>query len=246
MSQYSDYIIYVDESGDHNLKRTDPDYPMFVLAFCIIKKTDYYTDISPAIQRLKFDFFGHDMVIFHEHEIRKEQPPFSMLRLPDVRNRFMGRMSDLVEQAPFTLIACAINKTNLNGQYAEPENPYPLALQFCLERAYSFLKDAGQAQAVTHVVVEARGKKEDRDLELEFLRICQGRNYHNKPYPFEIVITDKKCNSGGLQLADLLARPIGIHVLNPQQPNRAYAIIERKFRKSADGKVQGWGLKIFP
>lgn len=57
MSPFSDYIIYVDESGDHNLERTDPDYPLFVLAFCIIKKTDYYSVISSSIQKLKFDFF---------------------------------------------------------------------------------------------------------------------------------------------------------------------------------------------
>lgn len=158
----------------------------------------------------------------------------------------MQRMSALVEQAPFTVIASAIHKTHLNGNYANPENPYPLALGFCLERAYSFLQDQGQAERVTHVIVEARGKKEDRDLELEFRRICQGRNYHNAAYPFEIVLTDKKSNSGGLQLADLLARPIGIHVLNPTQPNRAYDIIQQKFRQSPNGRITGWGLKMFP
>ena len=30
---YSDYIVYVDESGDHGLKTIDENYPVFVLAF---------------------------------------------------------------------------------------------------------------------------------------------------------------------------------------------------------------------
>ncbi len=57
---------------------------------------------------------------------------------------------------------------------------------------------------------------------------------------------DKKSNSTGLQIADLTARPIGIKTLRPDQPNRAYDIIEKKLRKSPQGDVKGWGLKIFP
>ncbi|UUE99924.1 DUF3800 domain-containing protein [Xanthomonas hortorum pv. pelargonii] len=32
-AQYSNYIVYVDESGDHGLETLDPNYPVFVLAF---------------------------------------------------------------------------------------------------------------------------------------------------------------------------------------------------------------------
>jgi len=35
---YSDYVIYVDESGDHTLTAIDRDYPVFVLDFCIFRK----------------------------------------------------------------------------------------------------------------------------------------------------------------------------------------------------------------
>lgn len=35
---FGDFIVYVDESGDHGLARMDPDYPVFVLAFCIFEK----------------------------------------------------------------------------------------------------------------------------------------------------------------------------------------------------------------
>lgn len=57
---------------------------------------------------------------------------------------------------------------------------------------------------------------------------------------------DKKHNSSGLQIADLIAHPIGRHVINPAQPNRAYDLIEKKFRKGQDGRITGYGLKIFP
>ena len=31
---FGDHIVFVDESGDHSLTSINPDYPVFVLAFC--------------------------------------------------------------------------------------------------------------------------------------------------------------------------------------------------------------------
>ena len=39
--RFSDYVVYVDESGDHSLERIDPDYPVFVLALCVFHKRHY-------------------------------------------------------------------------------------------------------------------------------------------------------------------------------------------------------------
>ena len=69
---FSDYIVYVDESGDHAMgKSIDKDFPVFVLAFCIFKKSDYATTIVSEMKHFKFKYFGHDVVNLHEREIRK-------------------------------------------------------------------------------------------------------------------------------------------------------------------------------
>jgi hypothetical protein len=96
------------------------------------------------------------------------------------------------------------------------------------------------------VIFESRGKREDDELELEFRRVCDGQNFLNKRIPLEIMLADKRVNSSGLQIADLVARPIGLSVLRPGQPNRAYEIIEKKFYSSSQGKVDGYGKKVFP
>jgi len=57
---------------------------------------------------------------------------------------------------------------------------------------------------------------------------------------------EKKRNLSGLQLADLVFHPIGRHLLKPEQKNRAYEVMEKKFHRSTDGKLRGYGLKIFP
>lgn len=244
---YSDYIVYVDESGDHNLVNDDPNYPMFVLALCIFKKSDYTQFVSPAIQSFKFKHFGHDAVVLHEHEIRKQQQPFIFLQNRDKRDIFMADLDQLIVDAPMTVIAAAIDKAGHRRKYVNPENPYSLALKFCLERLHRFLCANEQSEKVTHIIVEKRGKTEDRDLELEFRRIRDGRNYSNALLTtIDMIFTDKKANSGGLQLADLIARPIGIKRLRPDQDNRAYEIIATKFHKGENGRFEGIGLKCFP
>jgi alpha-glucosidase (family GH31 glycosyl hydrolase) len=98
---------------------------------------------------------------------------------------------------------------------AEDSDELPLfakaaALHHCLETLYEFLEEKDEHQHLTHVVVEQRGKKEDDELELEFRRICDGLNTREKILPFEILFSDKKAMSSGLQLAEV-ARPIGLH-----------------------------------
>jgi hypothetical protein len=127
-----------------------------------------------------------------------------------------------------------------------PANPYELALEFGLEQVRLELSSRGQVGKVTHVVVEKRGEKEDNQLKLAFRRICAGANASSQPLSFELVTIPKASNSTGLQIADLVARPIGIKVLHPAQPNRAYDILAKKFRRSPAGETKGWGLRVLP
>ena len=99
---------------------------------------------------------------------------------------------------------------------------------------------------MTHVVCERRGDREDHELELEFRRVVAGTNDAFRRTPLEILFADKRTISTGLQFADLVARPIGLRVLRPSQPNRAYEILSRHFRRSPAGEINGWQLKIFP
>jgi hypothetical protein len=243
---FSEYIVYVDESGDHGMESIGTDYPVFVLVFCIFSKQDYIDCVSPALSRFKMRFWGHDEVVLHEHDIRKPVGPFTILFNKRIRDDFLVRLNALFESIPFTIIASVVNKKMLLNQYTSPANPYDISLSFGLERVYRHRADLGQAANRIPVIVERRGKKEDGELELAFRRICAGTNFLGKELPYELVMIDKKANSAGLQIADLTARPIGIKTLRPQQTNRAYDIILRKLRQSPTGEVKGWGLKMFP
>lgn len=239
----SDYIIYADESGDHGLVTLDPNYPVFVLVFALVKKQDYVSQIVPALQTMKFNYCGHDQVVFHERDIRKQLPPFGFLRTdPALRQQFLNDINTLVGSAPVEFFAAIIRKDALIKKYKSPMNPYEIGLLFCMERAMARLVQLGERGKTVHAIFESRGKPEDRDLELEFNRIV--RNQRNwgyrqpdfKQFDWEALVMPKSVNCTGMQLADLAARPIGLKALRPLQQNRAYDVLASKLR----------GQKTFP
>lgn len=245
--RYSDYVIYADESGDPNPASIDANYPVFVLNFCVFRKEEYAASVLPTVTAFKYEHFGHDMVVLHEHDIRQRNPPFTFLQNERNRAAFMAGLNDIVGKMDFTLIAGVIDKRRLTEQYAEPLKPYELALGLCLEQAYRFLERRSQHDRVTHIVLERRSSQQDKDLEQAFQLIQSGINRTNRPLPgFEIFFADKKTYSAGLQIADLTARPIGRRYIAPEQPNRAWNLLAPKLFRNLDAGSNERGLTVFP
>ena len=250
-ARFSDYVVYVDESGDHSLASIDSDYPVFVLALCVFHKRHYSEKIIPAVEKFKFNYFGHDSVVLHENEIRKQKGAFAFLSHLPTRMAFMERLSSIMEASNFILITCVVDKTRVRRSEGTTTNPYHIALGICLEALREFLAEKKQDDLQTHVVVECRGKKEDAELELEFRRICDGHNASNLRLPFDVVFADKKTNLAGLQLADLVARPVGVSYIRPSQTNQAFDLLKRKFycdggRERVGRGYENVGLRIYP
>jgi hypothetical protein len=241
---FGDYLVFVDESGDHSLTRIDPQYPVFVLAFAILRKTDYIQRVSRDLQMFKMRHWGHDETVLHEHEIRKPLDAFAFLRQRPRRERFLAELSTLMEELPATIVAVIIDKHAFAARHAEehPGGTYDYAMKTGLNAVFQFLAGQGQSQRRTPIVVERRGRREDKELELTFRRFCDLTNGHSRILPFDLIMVPKTANSAGLQLADLIARPIGLHHLRPGQPNRAFDIIQAKLYRGAEGEVEGVGL----
>ena len=182
-------------------------------------------------------------MILHELEIRKEKGDFAFLMADrDLRAGFLERLSLIMEDAPLCIVTSVIDKEKLRAKYANPWNPYEIALRFCLERLFDYLINEGEEGKTVHVVFECRGKEEDAELELEFRRICdQNQQWGNQRRDFTRInfvprFAKKSINSTGLQLADLTARPIALRTVRPTQPNRAFDIINPKI----------FARKVFP
>src|SRR6185312_10479573 len=112
VGKFSNFIVYVDESGDHGMQTLDPNYPVFVLAFCVFYKRHYAEKVAPALQKFKFNHFGHDLVVLHEREIRKEMGEFKF-RNRRHKQQFIDQLTDIIDAANFILISCVIDKDAL-------------------------------------------------------------------------------------------------------------------------------------
>jgi len=241
VSTFSDYIVFVDESGDHGLSGINPEYPVFVLAFCIFRKEHYVTDIVPALHRFKLRHFGHDQVVLHEREIRRRFGSFSFLKYKKLNSAFIEELTQVICEAEFGLVCTVIDKQLLVDASPTMCNPYHVALGYGLERVADYLRRRRQYDT-THVVVERRGKRENIELRAEFEAIV-----NRFDIPLDLVFAGKGANAPGLQFADLIARPVGMHVLRPSQPNRAFDVLGSKFHRApADGNIAGFGLTVFP
>lgn len=144
----------------------------------------------PALEKFKFNYFGHDQVVLHENEIRKEKGSFNIFRGKEEKNKFLNELTEIIEFSNFILISSIIDKRSISGE--ANSNPYHIALGLCMEKLYEFLREKSQHEKLTHVVVECRGRKEDTELELEFRRICDGNNRMGISLPYEIIFSDKK------------------------------------------------------
>ena len=235
-------IIYLDETGDHSLEKHDDNFPLFVLTMVVCDIETYTNEIMPMVCRLKFDYFGHEGVIIHSREIRKAQKDFNFLQNPNLRQPFYERINEIIIKSNFDLIASVIKKQAHKQKYGNnAANPYDLALTFSMERLLKLLENENENSVF--IIAEARGKKEDAELEQSFLRIISyGTDYcladRFKRVNFQLRFIPKQMNIVGTQLADLAGYPIARHILNPIKENLAYEIVRKKIYQDR--------LKIFP
>ena len=59
-------------------------------------------------------------------------------------------------------------------------------------------------------------------------------------------MASKLTNCAGLQIADLIERPIGLKIMRPEQDNRGFDIVKKKLRTDETGNYNNYGLKVLP
>ncbi len=233
-------VVYFDEVGNPTLDATDRDFPVFALAFFVCDSACYLNEVIPRVQRLKFDWWGHEGVILHSRDIRKQIGDFAFLADPQVRPAFYGALNDVMTACDYSLLGVAIRKDLHIAQYRYPADPYDLALLFAMERLVSVLEDHRQREVT--IIGERRGEKEDRQLAVAFQRIVtRGSGFVDvarfQRIRFTLRFLPKSMNIIGTQMADLCAYPLARRALHPDKPNPAYDVIAPKLRRR---------FKVFP
>ena len=169
-------------------------------------------------------------MVLHEHDIRKSRSgDYAFLSDKDKREQFLADIESLIRAADFDIIAEIWPKIRL----PEETNVYGLSLTICMVEFLRWLPARVHAPSIIHLIFESRGPKEDAELELAFRRVCDGTTKFTAGFAktnltFVLRFVKKSANSTGLQIADLIARPIGLNYLRPKQANRAFEAIKDK------------------
>lgn len=244
------YHFFMDETGDHGLSFVDESFPIFLLAGCLFE-SDEYEKITKEVNAFKQDFFNTTEVILHSRDIRKCDGAFQILFDLELKKKFYERLNAIISSANFTTIAVAIDKKKHVEKYGNlANNPYTICLSYILERLI-FCTDQNSKISTVSITIEKRGKKEDKQLLAHYNSVIDRGTDHVNADRFKQRVVDfkmmaKRDNNIGLQIADLCAYPIARHVLNSEEPYIPFKIIEGKIRKGSNGRIEGYGLKIFP
>jgi hypothetical protein len=241
---YSEYIVYGDETGDQSTKSIYDEHPVFALTLCIFSKRDYIEHVVKGFKELKFNFWGHDAIILHGAKLRRQIEDFQFLQNEIRREIFLYELNKTIQNSPFTVISTAIDKRLLKEMRSDLINAYELSLEYCMDSVYRFLHEKNQPGKVTHITIESRGSNFDNELNISFRKIIEKNINRQNIFPLKIIFVDKKANSIGLQIADLVAHPIGRYVANQGNKSRAFDIIVEKFYGFPN--YRGTGLEIFP
>lgn len=241
------YYLYIDECGDHQLEKFNPNFPIFTLCGFLVPG-EKLEALESAVRSFKREFFNDENVILHSRDIRKQEKVFSILQHPDIRNQFYAGINKILEPSGiYVIVCCSILKEPFVEKFSRGEDVYGLSLKYLIERAI-FCMDDSVTDGTLDVFIERRGVKQDRSL----------LNYYNRLRALgtkwvsaerlgsrlgRFIFKYKKDNIVGLQLADLIAYPITRHVLDPKSTNPAFEIIRDKIY-AYKGAVLG--MKIIP
>ena len=241
-------VLFLDESGDHNLTVIDDNYPVFVLGGVIIDKDYADGPLAEAIDQFKHELFGRTDILLHTADSNRNKNGFESLSNLQFRRFFYEKLNSLVRELDYTVVACAIRKNDLHLHYgAAAIDLYRLSLH---KLAELFCNEIGEVRNEGMIIAESRNPTLDQDLEHTWSSLRRrGPGYSGAEMIRDrirsLTVRDKKENIAGLQLADLVVSPIGRHVLGKPDKDD-WLIVEQKLRRGLGGEVEGYGLVSLP
>lgn len=210
-------MVFIDETGDHNLVKIDLSYPVFGLGALLITEEEY-SRMDSAVRALKKEFFeDSETFILHSSELKRPVHKES-----DLRNGIMVNATTraafykafdarVVSACKYTIVACFIGKRRMVDQYIAPDDPYHFSFENILNRV---IRHGGE---MNYMLAEKRGRELDAELFAEYERLSKvGIKFHT---PDQVVarttlrLVDKKENVNGLQVIDLVLSCLARHYL---------------------------------
>jgi hypothetical protein len=239
------YLLFLDESGTHDMRTVDPHWPVFVLLGLLEGEIYYQKTLVPRVKELKARYQINKTSPLHSRHIRRWDGAFSFLREQKKRGSFYEDINQLFKQCRIRIFAIIIDKIRFSKRFLFAPNPYDVSLNQLLSLICGPPGIPGPNRPfVQRIIAEARGKAEDRALQKEYssfarsglsaygARHVQSRlpRTVKRLFPSHIDFAHKSAAVAGLELADLAAYPIGRAFINGDWKNPAYLAVASRIR----------------
>ena len=122
-------ILFLDESGDHNLSVIDPQYPIFVLGGVIMDEDYAKGPLTDALDEFKDAVFGRTDIVLHTADITRNRNGFESMKEASFRDRFYSHLNELMRTLSYSVVACAIRKSDYLSRFGLAAlDPYLISL----------------------------------------------------------------------------------------------------------------------
>lgn len=246
-------ILFVDESGTPPTAEKTQNDPYFVLGRAIIPD-EFWHRVKADLEVIKKNYNIRGEIKWRYFAPPKEgSKPHSLSHLnhsqkEEVRSALYGVLNKYKSVKTICVVtdtAQAYNFSYINT----PDDLYWYSYKQLTERFQYYLQDISRisGQKINGIIVcDHRAPKDDKRLQELHARLLLGHHnaHSNYSHLIEGVFIAPSHLSVGVQFADMVAGA----VLRKFKSNdeRFFAKVKNTFRKSEDGKVEGYGIVFFP
>ncbi|MEZ4552940.1 MAG: DUF3800 domain-containing protein [Dehalococcoidia bacterium] len=245
------YRLYLDESGDHTYRDlTNLEKRYLGLTGVLVPRQSYDEKLQPALEELKRAHFTYDAdkpPVLVRSQIVRHRGPFWRLRDPGNNQRWCDDLISFIESHDFLVYTVVIDKkTHFETYSTSSFNPYEYSMRALLNRVRGLQVYYRQGQSVG-VMAEARGKREDSQLRNDyelFRNLGDERRTGAEvraTYPEVIDFRRKDHNVAGLQLADLIAYPQKMDIVerNGRPMHAQLSAFSKRLNDALESKIMG-------
>ncbi len=94
-------VLFLDESGDHNLSAIDSCYPIFVQGGVIVDKEYAEGPLTEAFDGFKSEMFGRTDIVLHTADIARNRNGFEELQNTEFRAVFYNELNNLMRELSY-------------------------------------------------------------------------------------------------------------------------------------------------
>jgi hypothetical protein len=246
-------ILFIDESGTPPPPAKQDDMPYFVLGGIVIPE-DIWAKLAVDLQRLKQQYrIDGEIKWRYFAPAREGAKPHSLSHLKSEQKELLRlQLYELITRYKSIRLICVATHSGQayqRGYVKNADDLYWYSYKQLTERFQYYLQDLERTvgQKIHGIIVcDHRAPNDDQRLRELHHRMLMADRYHISSYQnlIEGLFIAPSHLSVGIQFADMVAGAV-FRWLKPGD-RRYFDKIEPAFRRSPEGKIQGYGIVKFP